>query len=180
MPKFHVEIVKPSHYDDDGYVLQWWKAWIPSNSMASLYAISEDAGARGVLGDVAIETRAYDEMTMRVPRDEIVARIRKDGGIVCLVGVQSNQYPRALDLARQVMERGGLSGAIFNAAKERALDGFIARRIAFTEMSDVVARVLDRMDAQPGLIDAPFTLDNILQMDHLARCMAENVMAQRQ
>jgi 1-deoxy-D-xylulose-5-phosphate reductoisomerase len=92
---------------------------------------------------------------------------------------EAARYP-ALDLARQVMERGGLSGAIFNAAKERALDGFIARRIGFTEMSDVVARVLDRMEAQPGLIDAPFTLDNILQMDHLARCEADKVMAARQ
>ena len=51
MHKFHIEIIKPSHYDKDGYVIQWWKAWIPSNSMACLYAIAQDAAARKVLGD---------------------------------------------------------------------------------------------------------------------------------
>ena len=59
MQTFHIEIIKPSHYDKDGYVIQWWKAWIPSNSMASLYAISQDCAARKVLGqDVAIEVDA--------------------------------------------------------------------------------------------------------------------------
>ena len=51
MRTFHVEIVKPSHYDKDGYVIQWWKAWIPSNSMACLYGIAQDCGVRKVLGD---------------------------------------------------------------------------------------------------------------------------------
>ena len=89
------------------------------------------------------------------------------------------RYP-ALALAHRVMERGGLAGAAFNAAKERALDAFIARRIGFTDMAEVVARTLDRLDAQMGPIDARFDLDNILQMDHLARCEADKVMAARQ
>lgn len=62
MQTFHVEIVKPSHYDKDGYVIQWWRAWIPSNSMACLYAIAQDCASRKVLGDdVAIEVDAHDE-----------------------------------------------------------------------------------------------------------------------
>ena len=89
------------------------------------------------------------------------------------------RYP-ALDLARQVMQRGGLAGAAFNAAKERALDGFIAGRIGFMQMAEVVGEVLDRLDARSGHIDAAFSLDNILQMDHLARSEADNVMARRQ
>jgi 1-deoxy-D-xylulose-5-phosphate reductoisomerase len=89
------------------------------------------------------------------------------------------RYP-ALALAHRVMERGGLAGAAFNAAKERALDAFIARRIGFTDMAEVVARTLDRLDAQMDPIDARFDLDNILQMDHLARCEADKVMAARQ
>ena len=53
--KFHVELIKPSHYDQDGYVLQWWKAWIPSNSMACLYGLSLDLAEKKALGeDVAI------------------------------------------------------------------------------------------------------------------------------
>ena len=109
MQTFHVEIIKPSHYDKDGYVIQWWKAWIPSNSMASLYAISQDCAARKVLGqDVAIEVDAYDEMNIRIPVEKIAAKIRKPGhgGLVCLVGVQSNQFPRAMAIARQFRREG--------------------------------------------------------------------------
>ena len=47
---FHVEMIKPSHYYDEGYVIQWWKASIPSNSLASLYAIVRDSAERHVLG----------------------------------------------------------------------------------------------------------------------------------
>lgn len=103
MGKFHIEIIKPSHYDDDGYVLQWWKAWIPSNSMACLYAIAQDCAKRRTLGDnTDISVNAYDEMTMRVPLPQIIRNTRDGAGIVCLVGVQSNQFPRALDIARRL------------------------------------------------------------------------------
>lgn len=88
------------------------------------------------------------------------------------------RYP-ALALARQVMERGGLSGAVFNAAKEVALDAFIAGQIGFLDMSSVVEAVLDWADACPGLIDAAMTLDNVRNTDHLARQHAWELMARR-
>lgn len=88
------------------------------------------------------------------------------------------RYP-ALKLARDVMARGGLAGAVFNAAKERALDHFIERRIGFLAMADAVADVLDRFDAQDGLIDAPLTLDNVQQTDHLARKWADEAVIER-
>ncbi|GAB5436966.1 1-deoxy-D-xylulose-5-phosphate reductoisomerase [Falsiruegeria mediterranea] len=88
------------------------------------------------------------------------------------------RYP-ALRLAYDVMDRGGLSGAVFNAAKERALDAFIAERIGFLDMARVVEQVLDRFEANPGLIDAQMTLDNVTQTDHLARQWADEAMAQR-
>lgn len=84
----------------------------------------------------------------------------------------------ALRLARQVMARGGLAGAAFNAAKERALDGFIAGRIGFLDMAAVVEEVLARIEAQDGPIDAAMTLDNIMATDHLARACADEVMAE--
>ena len=109
MGNFHIEIIKPSHYDNDGYVLQWWKAWIPSNSMACLYAIAQDSAKRKVLGeDVDVVVNAYDEMTMRLPLDRIARTIKSNDnkGIVCLVGVQSNQYPRAMDIAKKLRAQG--------------------------------------------------------------------------
>src|SRR5690242_12695355 len=99
---FHVEMIKPSHYDDDGYVIQWWKASIPSNSLASLYAIVQAAAENRPLGpDVAITLDGWDECNTVIRADRVAGRIKAaGGGIVFLVGVQSNQFPRAVDLAR--------------------------------------------------------------------------------
>ncbi len=85
----------------------------------------------------------------------------------------------ALRLAREVMERRGLAGAVFNAAKETALDGFIAGRINFTRMAGVVEEVLGMEAALEGLIDAPMTLDNVARVDHLARKAARGVIEEQ-
>jgi len=82
----------------------------------------------------------------------------------------------ALRLARGVMATGGLSGAVFNAAKERALDGFIDKRIGFQQIASVVEEVLSRVSAQQGHIDADITLDNVMNADHLARVRADEIM----
>ena len=107
--RFQVELIKPSHYDDDGYVIQWLKAWIPSNSLASLYGLTRNASQARALGEgVEIVVNAYDETNTVVPVERIIRRIqRNDGqGLVCLVGVQSNQFPRAMDLARRFRQAG--------------------------------------------------------------------------
>lgn len=83
----------------------------------------------------------------------------------------------ALRLAREVMERGGLAGAVFNAAKETALDGFIAGTLSFPGMADVVESVLN--DTDPGHIDAAMTLDNVMAVDHISRQAARTAIAQR-
>ncbi|MEL6595986.1 MAG: 1-deoxy-D-xylulose-5-phosphate reductoisomerase [Pseudomonadota bacterium] len=88
------------------------------------------------------------------------------------------RYP-ALKLARNVMETGGLAGSAFNAAKERALDGFIAGHIKFTDMAGVVEHALDAISAQSGLINATISLDNVLHVDHLARQEADAAIAAR-
>lgn len=107
--RFYVEIIKPSHYDDDGYVIQWWRAFIPSNSLACLSALAEDAKSRNVLGEnVDLVVNAYDECLMLVPTQKIIRRIQKEGGrgVILLAGVQSNQFPRAADLAREFRDAG--------------------------------------------------------------------------
>ena len=99
---FHVEMIKPSHYDDEGYVIHWWKASTPSNSLASVYAIVQDAADRRVLGDdIALTFDGWDECNTIISEDDVAQRIASaGGGIVFLVGVQSNQFPRAMDMAR--------------------------------------------------------------------------------
>lgn len=88
------------------------------------------------------------------------------------------RYP-ALRLARDVMLRGGLAGAVFNAAKERALDAFIAGRIGFMDMAGIVEDVLTQMSADSSLIDAEITLDTVAHVDHLARIRADEAMPAR-
>ena len=88
------------------------------------------------------------------------------------------RYP-ALRIARGVMETGGLSGAAFNAAKERALDGFIDGAIGFLDMARVVETTLDRLTSEASLGNAEISLDNVLQTDHLARVRAGEVIAAR-
>ncbi|MHA6324054.1 1-deoxy-D-xylulose-5-phosphate reductoisomerase [Roseivivax sp. CAU 1753] len=84
----------------------------------------------------------------------------------------------ALRLAREVMQAGGMWGAVFNAAKERSLDAFIDGRIGFLDMARVVDAVLDRLSAQSiHNIDA-ITLDTVLAADHLARRVADDVIAE--
>ena len=79
------------------------------------------------------------------------------------------RYP-ALTLARQVMAAGGHAGAIFNAAKERALDHFIDGHISFTAMSVLVARALDDVGVQDDAQDSgDVTLESVRRWDHLTR-----------
>jgi radical SAM superfamily enzyme YgiQ (UPF0313 family) len=107
--RFQLVLIKPSHYDDDGYVIRWYRAIIPSNSLAALYGIAADSAQRAVLGfDTAIDIEAIDETNTRVDIPALIHRFRAHGGLglVALVGVQSNQYPRALDIARPFREAG--------------------------------------------------------------------------
>lgn len=85
------------------------------------------------------------------------------------------RYP-ALRLAREVMQAGGMNGAIFNAAKEIALDGFIAGQIGFMDMAGVVDQALDRLSSDTGLVQAAFTLDNVRAADQMGRTTALEII----
>ena len=106
---FQLVLIKPTHYDDDGYPITWLQSHIPSNTLAALYGLGEDCRRRQVLGpDIDIVIKPLDETNIRIRPDRIVADIRRSGGkaLICLVGVQSNQFPRAVDLARQFLKAG--------------------------------------------------------------------------
>lgn len=101
-----------------------------------------------------------------------VARLRlAEIGRLTFAAPDPARYP-ALGLARAVMATGGLAGAAFNAAKESALDAFIAGAIRFTDMAGVVEGVLDRLSGLGGLEKAPASLDMVLDMDRSARRLA--------
>ncbi len=105
---FLLVLIKPSHYDNDGYVIRWWRGGLPSNSLACLYGIAMECRERRVLGaDFDIDIEAIDETNWKVSVEDLTCSIKAaDAGMVMLVGVQSNQFPRSLDIAKQFRRRG--------------------------------------------------------------------------
>lgn len=106
--RFSLVLIKPSHYDDDGYVIQWFRSAIPANSLACLYGLALEAREDKIFGDeVEFEIHAFDETNTHIDTEKIAKLVNAaDNGVVMLVGVQSNQFPRALDIARPLREKG--------------------------------------------------------------------------
>ena len=107
--RFQVVLIKPSHYDSDGYVVQWVRSTMPSNSLAAVYSLALGAARMQLLGsDIPIDVTAMDETNTRVRTRAIARRIKDNGGLgfVGIIGVQSNEFPRAVDIARSLREEG--------------------------------------------------------------------------
>ena len=104
----HVVLIKPSKYDDDGYVIRFWKGVLPSNTLSVLNGLTEDVKRRGLFGDIEFAVDTFDETTEKIPVKKIVKWSRRPATklIVCLVGVQTNQFPRAFDLGKQFRAHG--------------------------------------------------------------------------
>ena len=103
-----VVLVRPSKYDDDGYVVRHWRGTLPSNTLGCLLSLTEDVARSGQLGEVDLKVEVIDEIVSRVDPKKLGRRFRRVGTrvVVGLVGVQTNQFPRAQDLARQFKAEG--------------------------------------------------------------------------
>ncbi|MFH1572673.1 MAG: radical SAM protein, partial [Acidobacteriota bacterium] len=105
-----IVLIRPSKYDDEGWVIRHFRGVLPSNTLACLHALSEDVKQRQLLGaGVRVRVQTYDDSVQKIPVDRIIRSHRPPYSrtVVALVGVQSNQFPRAADLARR-FRRGGL------------------------------------------------------------------------
>ena len=157
--RFHVVLIKPSKYDDDGYVISWFRAILVSNSLATMNALTEQATLDQVLGpDVDIVTHFYDETVTRIPVRKIakiVGATDKDSGIICMVGVQSNQFPRAVDLGREFMAYGQkvMIGGFHVSGSIEMLPNPVA--IAELAVDKQAATLLMPVAARRGLNDLP-------------------------
>lgn len=78
----------------------------------------------------------------------------------------------ALRIAREVMQAGGAAGAVLNAAKEQALDDFIAGRLRFPDMAAAVEATLAALSARDGFSTPPADLATVLNWDQQARQFA--------
>lgn len=74
-----------------------------------------------------------------------------------------DKFP-ALRLAYEVIKAGGTAGAIFNAANESAVAAFLASKIRFGRILELIAEALDQIQPQPAEC-----LNTILEADHQAR-----------
>jgi radical SAM superfamily enzyme YgiQ (UPF0313 family) len=103
-----VVLVRPTRYDDDGYVVRHWLGTLPSNTLSCLNGLTEDAIASGALGSVGVKVLAFDEAVDRIDPRRLGRQLRRPGTkvLVALAGVQTNQFPRAQDLARQFKAEG--------------------------------------------------------------------------
>jgi 1-deoxy-D-xylulose-5-phosphate reductoisomerase len=79
----------------------------------------------------------------------------------------------ALRLARQVLEMGGLAGAVFNAAKEAALDAFLGGAIGFLDMAVLVEHVLEKLGPEAAGRGPGYDLEAVMALDVAARRMGE-------
>lgn len=107
--RFHIILVKPTRYDDEGYPVHWQRSAMPSNSLACMHGIALDCRDRKILGeDVEIIVEAFDENNHPIKASHHILTIRQNGGrgLLALVGVQSNQYPRAIDIAQPFLAAG--------------------------------------------------------------------------
>lgn len=107
--RFHILLVKPTRYDDEGYPVHWLRSAMPSNSLACMHGIALDCRDREILGkDVEIVVHALDENNHPLNAQRFLRMLKKRGerALLALVGVQSNQFPRAIDIARPFLRHG--------------------------------------------------------------------------
>ncbi|MBI4049853.1 MAG: radical SAM protein [Candidatus Doudnabacteria bacterium] len=107
-----VLLIRPSKYHSDGYLLQLLRGSLPSNSLAVMNSLTE-AAFNGPLADIARkEVYVYDELVCdgRVQVSQLMKRHAREGTVVVagLVGVQTNMFPRACDLAKEFTRAGAV------------------------------------------------------------------------
>lgn len=105
----HLYFIKPSKYDDDGYIIRYGKGVMPSNTVAVLYGLTLDLVRQGELPPgVKVKVDLIDELVTRVNVNAIAKRAGRKNvkTLVCLCGVQTNMFARAADLALQFRARG--------------------------------------------------------------------------
>jgi len=102
--KLRVVLIKPSKYDDEGYVIRHFRGVLPSNTLACLTSLTRDLAGREALGsNIELSVEIFDDTVQKIPVKRIIRsnRLPNKRTVVALAGVQSNQFPRAADLARK-------------------------------------------------------------------------------
>ncbi|HYY15947.1 MAG TPA: radical SAM protein [Gammaproteobacteria bacterium] len=137
----HVVLIKATRYDDDGYPMRHWRGVLPSNTLACLVGLTEAAQCAQVFGEgMEIRRYMYDEVVQKVPIRKLarLQRLPRERVVVGLVGVQSNQFPRACDIAHAFQREG---------VQDILIGGFhVSGAIALAEPGTIPAEIQQIMD----------------------------------
>src|SRR5262249_49690782 len=137
----HVVLIKATRYDDDGYPMRHWRGVLPSNTLACLVGLTEAAQCAQVLGEgMEIRRYMYDEVVQKVPIRKLarLQRLPRERVVVGLVGVQSNQFPRACNIAHAFQREG---------VQDILIGGFhVSGAIALAEPGTIPAEIQQIMD----------------------------------
>lgn len=107
-----VYFIKPSKYDDQGFVLYFWKGVLPNNTLTALAALNEEYNRMRASRNVFVETVLWDEIVEGPINPATIQAIKEKAQeddvevLIGLAGVQTNQYPRGRDLALQFKAAG--------------------------------------------------------------------------
>jgi len=108
-----VYFIKPSRYDEEGFVQYFRYGVQPNNTLTVMAALNTAFNKRyAAERNVRLETVIWDEICDGIVSPETIKAIkekaREDGVelLIGLAGVQSNQYPRGRDLALQFVAEG--------------------------------------------------------------------------
>lgn len=120
--RFSIVLLRPSHYDGEGYVVQWARCAAPSETLETLRLLAEDCLSRGLLGrEVQTALRTLDETTDWVRPERLAKKLHGGQGLVLLAGVGASQFTRAMDIALPLRVAGvhiGMQGPFVNANLE--------------------------------------------------------------
>jgi hypothetical protein len=103
-----VTLIRPTNYTDDGYPIKTRIGVIRSNTLTQIGTLVRDLENAPFFKGVTLKIRKIDEAIEWVPVKDIVRNSKVAGvrSIVMFVGVQTNQYPRALDVASRFLPHG--------------------------------------------------------------------------
>lgn len=151
-----ITLIRPTNYTDDGYPIRMRVGVIRSNTLTQMGTLARDLTHYPFFKGLPLAVRLIDEAIQRVPVKEIVRRSRTPGvsTIVMLVGVQTNQFPRALDIASWFLPRNipVLIGG-FHVSGMLAMVGLTADlRTALTRGISLVAGEVEG-DRLPALVE---------------------------
>ena len=103
-----ITLIRPTNYTDDGYPIKTRIGVIRSNTLTQIGSLVQDLATYPFFKGVSLKIRKIDEAIEWIPEKDILKRSRLPGvkSVVMLVGVQSNQFPRALDIASKFLPHG--------------------------------------------------------------------------